>query len=319
MDVRNSFLKILPKEEIEGKKMMSLRFFKADFYEDLFTSSGTQLRKWYERLKKQCVLIKFRRVFRDVKVIGSGNYAKVYLVEKKSSGEQFAVKVFDKSLISVDPMEKKCIRKEVEIQRHLTHKHFVKMEAVYEGDNHVYCVNEYYQGGSLLDRLMKNGVPKESLSIDIMKQILQALIYLDSKKILHRDLKPENVLFRRHGEDEIGIADFGFATFEESYNELFARCGTPGFVAPEVLLDKKYDTKVDVYSAGIILFLMLTGDIPFNSPSYSEIVRKNIKGEVDFAGLKHLKISGWIVDLLKKMLEIDPVKRFSAKESLEFI
>lgn len=82
------------------------------------------------------------------------------------------------------------------------------------------------------------------------------MVYLNLKKIIHRDLKPENIIFKKKEGFEIGLIDFGFATHERDYDKLFARCGTPGFVAPEVLKDEKYTTKIDVYSVGIIFFLM---------------------------------------------------------------
>lgn len=145
------------------------------------------------------------------------------------------------------------------------------------------------------------------------------MISLHSKKIIHRDLKPENILFKNEETKQIGLIDFGFATFEDKYDELFTRCGTPGFVAPEVLNDKKYDTKIDIYSCGIILYLMLTGDIPFNSQSYNEIVQRNMNGEVDFSIFSKNKTTNWLLSLLRLMLEKNPLTRISAKEAIKII
>ena len=92
--------------------------------------------------------------------------------------------------------------------------------------------------------------------------------YLHSKTIIHRDLKPENILFKHGHEVDIGIVDLGFATFERDYNALFVRCGTPGYVAPEILNDYPYNCKSDVYSAGIIAFILLSGKLPFKGKSY---------------------------------------------------
>lgn len=93
---------------------------------------------------------------------------------------------------------------------------------------------------------------------------------------MHRDIKPENVIFKNSLNDEVVLVDFGFASHIEDYKELFTRCGTPGFVAPEVLRDQDYNYKVDVYSVGIIFYLMISGDIPFASSSYEELVEKNL-------------------------------------------
>lgn len=141
---------------------------------------------------------------------------------------------------------------------------------------------------------------------------------MHSKHIIHRDIKPENIIFKGSGDTiDIGIVDLGFATFESEYRSLFVRCGTPGYVAPEVLNDKEYNCKADVFSAGIIFYMILTGAIPFNGTSYKQIVLKNMKGIVNFDFSKYnVKVSDETMDLLKKMLERDPEKRISSAEAL---
>lgn len=103
------------------------------------------------------------------------------------------------------------------------------------------------------------------------------------KGIMHRDLKPENLILSAAGEDtNVKIADFGLATYIESDNQLYKRCGTPGYVAPEVLADQVYDGKVDIFSAGVILFVLLTGTSPFYGESYNEILIKNKACDVSY-------------------------------------
>lgn len=135
-------------------------------------------------------------------------------------------------------------------------------------------------------------------------------------KVIHRDLKPENIIFKNTKEINIGIVDLGFATLEEDYDKLFKRCGTPGYVAPEVLNDKPYDCKADVYSCGIIFYIILTGKIPFNGKSYKEIVMKNMKGVIDFDIPKNMNITPETFGLLKAMLQSDPHERISSKQAL---
>ena len=202
------------------------------------------------------------------------------------------------------------------MMRVIDHLRLSKTYEIYEGDNHVYCVCKYYNGRDLLSYLIEEGLPSEKVTINITKQILQALSYLSTLKIMHRDVKPENILFVDEQENQIVIVDYGFATYEKDYKKLFSRCGTPGFVAPEVLNDEEYDCSIDVYSCGIILYLMLSGDIPFNGESQSEIVEQNIKGDVDFEILSQLKVSDWLIELLKKMLRKNKQKRISANEAL---
>jgi calcium/calmodulin-dependent protein kinase I len=108
------------------------------------------------------------------------------------------------------------------------------------------------------------------------------LKYLEGENIIHRDIKPENILFRSKEEgSEIALVDLGFATYVKDYNKLFTRCGTPGFVAPEVLHDKPYNCKADVFSVGVILYIMLTGNVPFASKTYEGLVEANMDGVID--------------------------------------
>ena len=136
---------------------------------------------------------------------------------------------------------------------------------------------------------------------------------MHKKKVIHRDLKPENIIFKNTKNIDIGIVDLGFATKEKDYDKLFKRCGTPGYVAPEILNDKPYDCKVDIYSCGIIFYIILTGKIPFNGHSYKEIVYKNMKAKIDFNLPRKMKVSDDTLNLLMRMLEKDPANRITSK------
>lgn len=109
----------------------------------------------------------------------------------------------------------------------------------------------------------------------------QALEYLESKSIIHRDIKPENVVFARQNTlDDPVLVDLGFATFEKDYKLLFSRCGTPGHVAPEVLNDKEYNSNADIYSLGIVLYMMITKQNPFENADYDTLIQNNLRGDV---------------------------------------
>ena len=124
------------------------------------------------------------------------------------------------------------------------------------------------------------------------------------------------MIFRTDAEDsDIVLVDLGFATYCKDYKKLFTRCGTPGYVAPEVLHDKNYDCKADVFSMGTIFYIMLTGSVPFSSKTYEGLVEANMKCKIDFNfDKKKYKISEEAMDLLQKMLCPNPNKRPSAKE-----
>ena len=142
--------------------------------------------------------------------------------------------------------------------RRLAHESIIKLDGVYEGDNHVYLVLELLHGGELFDRIVKRGQYSERDACTLMKKLLSALEFMHSKGIMHRDIKPENLILKDVENDwNVKIADFGLATFiNPNHDYLFKRCGTPGYVAPEVLADQKYDQKVDVFSCGVILYIL---------------------------------------------------------------
>lgn len=153
---------------------------------------------------------------------------------------------------------------EVNIMRTLGYnKGLMNFYEIHESANSLYIIVEYLKGGDLISRIKKKRGLKESHVKGLMKNFLEDLVYIHSKHVMHRDIKPENIMFRRkcdginHG--EMVLIDFGLASFDYVKEYLYARCGTPGFVAPEVIKHKKgltYNTKCDIFSAGIIFYIL---------------------------------------------------------------
>jgi len=257
MDINSAFMKVTADTKINGESHFGLKFIKKRAYEELFTPNEAIVQEWFDYLKRYCILTKFRLFFETIKVIGKGNFAKVFLVERKTDGKQYAVKVFSKNVIMGDPLERKCLLYEIKMMRQMNHPRVLRLYELYEGENFIYCLCELYKGADLLNSIIKKGSQPEPKALTIILQILEALAYMHSKRIIHRDLKPENIIFKGTQDNiDIGIVDLGFATFEEDFRKLFVRCGTPGYVAPEVLNDKDYDCRADVFSAGIIFYIM---------------------------------------------------------------
>jgi serine/threonine protein kinase len=192
------------------------------------------------------------------------------MVKRKTSKETYAAKIFDKALIENDEMEKvrrhlgtsnngreqKCLLNEIKILRMVRNKGCMQLYETYEGNQFVYLVTTLFEGTPLIQEILSKNRFCEVDSIIMIKSLLKSLAYLHSINILHRDVKPENLIYLSDKKNKLGLIDFGFATLQDEYDFLFTRCGTPGYVAPEVLDDQPYDTKADVFSAGVTLYIL---------------------------------------------------------------
>lgn len=158
----------------------------------------------------------------------------------------------------------------------------------------------------MFERIKSKGLYKESDAVSVMYQFLSALAFLHDNNIVHRDLKPENLILASKRGDEIQIADFGLACFLKDENErLSLRCGSPGYVAPEILNDLGYGVASDVFSAGVIFYVMLTGRPVFNGCDQSEILKANTECNYEFPDRFWRNISAEARDLVEKMLTKD--------------
>ncbi|CAD8173056.1 unnamed protein product [Paramecium octaurelia] len=276
--------------------------------------SQEQRQKWIEHFKKTCILNNYRDIFLNLKVIGKGTYAKVLLAQRKVNQSKYAVKTFQKSaLLDKNNKQRQGLLNEIDLLRSCDHPNIIKLYEIYESGDYIYLVMELLEGGELFDLILETQSFQESKVSLIMFKIFDALEYLHTKNIMHRDIKPENILLKDKSENfDIKIADFGLASYTEA-DLIIARCGTPGYVAPEIFENKKYNEKVDVFSAGIILYILLSGQAPFDGNSLDEIMEKNRDCQINF---KDLKVSEDALDLLKKSLEPNPECRISSLEAL---
>ena len=140
--------------------------------------------------------------------------------------------------------------------KNLDHKNIIKFYEYFEGENHIYVVLELMKGGELFDKVVNAGYFTEKIAFEIIYQILDVLNYLNDLGIMHRDIKPENLIMADKDTMEVKVSDFGLADFVNNKNMMFKKCGTIGYLAPEVINDQKYDNKVDVYCAGLILYIL---------------------------------------------------------------
>ncbi|CAD8061600.1 unnamed protein product [Paramecium primaurelia] len=271
-------------------------------------------------LNYRCLQSTFHDEFGVTKMIGKGSFAKVYLATKKSTGINYAVKAFNKEFMLEQFKGRESLENEIKVMRRLNQENLVKLHEVYETQNSIYFILDILKGGELLSRVKSQPLSAPNLQ-KLMYNLMKALCHLHSKKCIHRDLKPENLLLKEKDNDtDVVIADFGLACF---LNEdiLFKRCGTPGFVAPEILIYKEgdpfYDEKCDVFSAGVIFYILLTGRQPFQGTDYKAILRANKNCEINY-NLKQIQTAPLqLVDLLKKMLYPEPKGRVSSEDCLK--
>lgn len=191
--------------------------------------------------------------------------------------------------------------------RRLSHKNILSLYEVHETKHSVYLILEVLRGGELLKKIKDKKLIEQDEILKVMRNFLEALAHIHINRIMHRDLKPENILLRDENDiSEIVIADFGLASYTDlNLNDvLFKRCGTPGFVAPEILSykdgsDSFYDEKCDIFSAGVIFHVLLTGKKPFIGSDYKEILRANRACSIDYHGsiYQNVPIKG---NLIKK-------------------
>jgi calcium/calmodulin-dependent protein kinase I len=198
----------------------------------------------------------------------------------------------------------------------LKHANIVQLLDVFEDKTFKYLVMELVTGGELFDRIVEKGSYTERDASHLIRQVLEAVDYMHDKGIVHRDLKPENLLYYSAAEDsKIMISDFGLSKTEES-GAMATACGTPGYVAPEVLAQQPYDKEVDVWSIGVIAYILLCGYPPFYDENDSELFRQILKAEYEFDSPYWDDISESAKDFIRNLMCKDVKKRFTCKQAL---
>lgn len=261
--------------------------------------------------------------------LAEGSFGVVWVCSDRSCSEKLlrAVKIVHKSRLK--PREcQLLLGKDGEIQTHLRlkHEHIIALHQAFDDLQTVSLVMEYARGGDLFDAVTANrrarglGIREVDASV-AQRHILLALAYLDSQHIVHRDVKCENVLLLHQGvpipKNVMKLCDFGFATMVVG-NHLTDKLGSPDTVAPEVILGHPYGTKADVWSAGVILFMMLSGRSPFWAPTDVEVLRRVSVAEWSMAGNAWNDVSEPAKACVRLMMTTDPSQRPTAKETLEF-
>merc|ERR1719482_1274387 len=200
----------------------------------------------------------------------------------------------------------------------ISHDNVISLVEVFDEPKKMNLVMELVTGGELFDKIVAKGSFNEKEAATTMATLCGALKYLHAKDIVHRDLKPENILLSDKSADAvIKVADFGLARMVKNKDMMKTACGTPGYVAPEVLQNKGYSSgAVDLWSAGVILYILLCGFPPFYEEELPALFDQILKGRYDFPSPWWDNISEDAKDLVKRMLTVDPKKRATAKDVL---
>lgn len=256
-----------------------------------------------------------------LKKLGEGTFGKVYRIKSKSNGEIRAMKQIPKTTIT----NQSQFEMEIEIMAKMDHPNIIKLYECIEDDRFVYLIMEECSGGELFERIIEKTKGKkmftEKEAAVIFKELMSAICYCHINGVCHRDLKPENLMFDSLEDDSpIKIIDFGYSKIIQQdsagkFKRMTTKVGTLYYVSPEVI-QGNYDEKCDIWSCGVILYLMLSGKTPFNGTNEKEVYKLIENKKFSFPPAQWKSISLDVQDLIKKM--ICPIeKRLSAKEVLE--
>jgi len=256
--------------------------------------------------------------YKTISKLGEGTFAKVDKVLHIPTNQYRAMKKIDKKQQIFSEEE---IKNEIDILKKLDHLNIVKIFEFYTTRDHYYLLTEFCTGGELFDHIIRRGPFKESQAAYIMYQILSAIYFCHSSNIIHRDLKPENILVQEVKDNnylDIKIIDFGTAKLFDKTKSEKKRIGSSSYMAPEVIL-KNYTEKCDLWSCGVILYILLTKEQPFNGDSDEEIFDriKHFKFDPKDSALIKNKVSSDAINLMSSLLEKNYEKRASAEKALK--
>ncbi|XP_071381653.1 calcium/calmodulin-dependent protein kinase IGb [Centroberyx affinis] len=252
-----------------------------------------------------------QEVFDFMEELGSGAFSEVYMVKERKTGKMFAMKCVKKK-----QKRDLNLENEIAVLRKIKHENVVGMEDFYESRTHYYLVMQLVSGGELFDRILDRGMYSEKDASRVIQQVLQAVSYLHQNGIVHRDLKPENLLYYSQDENaKIMISDFGLSKMVDN-GIMSTACGTPGYVAPEVLAQKPYSKAVDCWSIGVITYILLCGYPPFYEETETRLFSKIMKAQYEFDAPFWDDISESAKDFIRNMMQKNPSMRYSTDQAL---
>lgn len=247
--------------------------------------------------------------------VGFGSIGEVWLCEHLRSRETRAVKIISKKLLTKEEIKNKTVLTEVDILKTLDHPCILKVFEYFEDQFNFYIVMEYCSGGDLFDELEKIDRFTEEQAAKIMQQIFSALFYMHSRNVIHRDIKLENILITDKNALTVKIVDFNIAVLKTAKAQTKMK-GTPNYMAPEVIKGD-YTEKCDLWSCGVLLYVLITGEFPFDAEFHEQLLAMILKAKYRLDGRIWFMASHDLKDLIEELLQKEPLKRISAEQALK--
>eukprot|EP01029_Cantina_marsupialis_P027366 TRINITY_DN7637_c0_g1_i1.p1 TRINITY_DN7637_c0_g1~~TRINITY_DN7637_c0_g1_i1.p1 ORF type:complete len:636 (+),score=205.59 TRINITY_DN7637_c0_g1_i1:148-2055(+) len=255
----------------------------------------------------------FHKSYQMGRKLGSGAFATVRVCVDRITGEKYAVKMMDKKKFQMlNSTRKDALWDEVNILRECKHPNIINVKDVFDTPKYIYIILELVTGGELFDKIVDAKRFKEDLSRDLFRQMVEAMKYLHTKGVSHRDLKPENILINETdtGDWQVKISDFGLSRIVGEGMFMQTLAGTPQYLAPEVLSPDGYGLECDMWSLGVILYIMLAGAPPFgDAPGRPPVLEQIKKGSYSMKNRIWTTISSEAKDLINQLIQVDPKKR----------
>ncbi len=304
-------------KEINGKKYYCFSVTYPKKSRIYYVEKENEYKIWIEKLKIATGFTNLTDIYDIGEKIGNGKFGLIKKGTNKKTGMQVAIKIMSKKDMTNQDLE--LVRTEIEILKICQHPNIIKLYDIFENENYYYIIMEYCSGGDLFSFLERHQFKlKEELASKIMHKICAAIYYIHSYGICHRDLKPENILMTSKNENsDIRLLDFGLSKIigpNETCNEPY---GTLTYCAPEILLDNPYTKQVDLWSLGVMTYLMLTGKLPFYDRIDREIAKKAAFSEPDYSDKLWNGISDDAINFVKGLLKKKGDERMNIKEALQ--
>ncbi|OXB58489.1 hypothetical protein ASZ78_009054 [Callipepla squamata] len=253
----------------------------------------------------------------DIKaLIGRGSFSRVVRVEHKATKQPYAIKMIETKYRE----GREVCESELSVLRRVRHTNIIQLIEVFETQDRVYMVMELATGGELFDRIIAKGSFTERDATRVLQMVLDGVRYLHTLGITHRDLKPENLLYYHPGTDsKIMITDFGLASARKKGDDCLMKttCGTPEYIAPEILVRKPYTNSVDMWALGVISYILLSGTMPFEDDNRTRLYRQILKGKYSYSGEPWPSVSNLAKDFIDRLLTVDPSDRMTALQALK--